>query len=527
MSMNKKKIVSLLILAAMALSGFATGCSNNSASTTADETTQNASNSEAPEVSSAEEAPVEVDLFENFRSVDLGGRTVNISVSSNVSEGGAGMPSSYLYIAGPAETVGESVQDNVYERNIFVEELLGCKLNYMAADLPLDQVQPYLEKLVTSGDTSIDYYVNDQYGLLNCALNGSLLDLTDQSLFKEYYFDFNTDAYYTEYMAGLTLGDKRFIMTGDYFIDTMRASHVLYFNKNIYTSVFGNADDLYNKILEKNWTMDEFNKTIDAAYIDVDGDGKQSDGDTYGLSIHSKNWGDPYYVFYYSTDCHAIDKDDDGVPYINALNVERMSKMAEKLIVTNTSNGTYKTENVGESLKKFVNGQSLFTAFQKIGDIEQSSIRDFDGMGVVPYPLMDETQTGYRTLVHDTAEMGALPITTIGEAATAASAVIQVMSIHAHENLLHDYYETALKSKYAQDEYTAKMLDLVVAGISAPFELAYEFGFSGSSYLGGITFLPVRDSIDKGTDVTASGFERRLKIATKKLDKLIEIYLVD
>ena len=110
-------------------------------------------------------------------------------------------------------------------------------------------------------------------------------------------------------------------------------------------------------------------------------------------------------------------------------------------------------------------------------------------------------------------------------AADAVSAVIQVLATHAHAYLLNDYYEVALKNKYAQDRTSAEMLDIVVSGISAPFEFAYELGFGASSYLGGISWNPVGDSISQGTDVTASSFQKNLKTANKKLVKLIEAYL--
>jgi len=85
----------------------------------------------------------------------------------------------------------------------------------------------------------------------------------------------------------------------------------------------------------------------------------------------------------------------------------------------------------------------------------------------------------------------------------------------------------ALKSKYAQDAYTAQMLDIVVNGISAPFEFAYELGFSTDSFLNTITFKPIVDSISKGTDVTASTFATLLPGAQAGLEKLIGIYTAD
>ena len=511
-----------LLLSSLLLVSFP-ACGESKTGDSADPSVQSGQDAAAPSGGDPEPAETE-DLFEAYRGIDLDGRTMNISVSSNISENGGGMPTSYPYIAGPEELTGEPVQDNVYERNHLVEEMLNTTLNYSELDLNYDQVQPYITNLVMSGDTGIDYYVNDQLGLLNCGLNGLLLDLNDPSNFGTDWFDFDGGAYYAEYMKGLSLGEKRFIMTGDYFIDTLRAGHVLYLNKNIARDVLGSPDAVYEKVLEGSWTLEKFDAIVEQAYSDVNGDSQPDDDDIYGLAGHSKGWAAPYYAFYYSTDSHVVDFDADGMPYINDANLERMSKAAEYLITLDNSVGMYKTTSVADTLKKFVNGGAMFSMFSKVGDMEQNSIRDFDGMGVVPYPKLDESQASYRTLVHDTAEMGAVPITTVGEAATAVSAVVQVMAVHAHAHLLNDYYEVALKSKYAQDKYSAEMLDLVVAGISAPFEFAYELGFGSDSYLGNITFGPVSDSIGKGSDMTASSFASHEEVANKRLKKLMEAY---
>lgn len=514
-----RKRTSTLLLAALLLSS-TTAMAACGQTETMEETTNETT-------TSANTTQAETDLFAAYRGIDLGGRTVNISVSSNVTEDGGGMPTSYPYIAGPEEITGESVQDSVFQRNLEVEEMLNCTLHHEALDLNYDKVQPYIETQVLSGDASVDYYVNDQLGLLLSAMKGYFLDLADKSNFGEYYFDLNSDVYYSEYMQQLSVGHKRFIITGDYFIDTLRASHVLYMNKNIVSDLYGNGDAIYELVLDDAWTLGKMNEIITDAYVDTNGDGTADEGDQYGLVGHAGRTILAYYVFYYTTDCKVVKFDNDGLPYIDTACQETLSKMAEMLIATDTNVGTYRTDSVVNSLLKFVNGGSLFTYFQKVGDMEQASIREFDGMGVVPYPKKDESQAKYMTLVHDTAEMGAVPVTTVGDAATAVSAVIQVLSTHAHENLLEKYYEVALKSKYAQDAYTAQMLDIVVAGISAPFEFAYEFGFGDDSFLNQITFNPIFESITNGTDMTASTFATRLPAAQTRLQELIDIYTKD
>ncbi len=514
-----KRMTTLALLLAMLLSLYGCGGGENSEKQTDDAQTT-PGQTEETETEAA-------DPFAAYRDIDLGGRTIHISVSSNISENGGGMPSSYPYIAGPEELTGEAVADSVYTRNMQVEEMLNCKLDHQALDLNFNEVQPYIENLVMSGDTAIDYYVNDQLGLLHCGIKGYLLDLNNAANFSDYHFDFASGAYYYDYMRGLSIGNKQFIMTGPYFIDTLRAGHVLYMNKHIYGDLYGDENGLYQIVKENKWTLDMLDTLVEDAYQDLNGDGKAGEEDRYGLSAHSKGWALPYYAIYYSTDAHVVDFDDNNIPYISESNLERVSKAAELLIRLDQATGTYKQTSVALSLQKFVDGQALFTMFQKVGDMEQSSIREFDGMGMVPYPMLDETQDHYRTLIHDTAEMGAIPITSAGEAAGAVSAVVQVLSIDASENMIDLYYETALKSKYAQDSYTAEMLDIVSAGITAPFEIAYEFGFDKDSYLNNITFGPVADSITKGTDVTASSFANKLSGAKEKLAELVEIYTAE
>lgn len=514
----RKHILTMLLAALLVSTSVLMACGNTETNKTTDATAGE---------KSVTTTDAETDLFAAYRGIDLNGRTMNISVSSNITEGGGGMPSSYIYIAGPDEITGENVQDSVFQRNLEVEEMLNCTLQHEELDLNYDEVQPYIETQVLSGDASVDYYVNDQLGLLLSGMKGYFLDLADKSNFGEYYFDLGSDVYYSEYMQQLSVGSKRFIVTGDYFIDTLRASHVLYMNKNIVNDLYGNSDAIYELVLDDAWTLSKMNEIITEAYLDTNGDGVADEGDRFGLAGHAGATILAYYVFYYTTDCKVVNFDNEGLPYIDTACQETLSKMAEMLITIDTNTGTHRTDSVANSLLKFVNGGTMFTYFQKVGDMEQSSIREFDGMGLVPYPKKDESQKKYMTLVHDTAEMGAVPVTTVGDAATAVSAVIQVQSTHAHENLLEEYYEVALKSKYAQDTYTAQMLDIVVDGISAPFEFAYEFGFGTDSFLNQITFNPIFESITKSTDVTASTFATRLPAAQTRLQELIEIYTKD
>ena len=83
-----------------------------------------------------------------------------------------------------------------------------------------------------------------------------------------------TAAFYAEYMHALSAGPRVFWAAGDYFIDTLRASHGLYINKNLYGNMYGAPDGIYNLVLERKWTLDQFYEIVNGSYIDANGNGE-------------------------------------------------------------------------------------------------------------------------------------------------------------------------------------------------------------------------------------------------------------
>ena len=510
MKENYAKRIATVCLTLMMLTFPLASCGNQTVGE-AEEKNSTAEPQAQTQVPEAAETEAETeDVFASYRQIDLGGRTVRVSVSSNLAD--SSTISSFVYTAGPEELVGEACQDYVYERNLFIQDLLNCGLEYESVDLIYNAVEAYIAKLVQSGDSTFHYCVNDLLGFSAAAQKGYLLDMSDKSNFEDYYFDFDSGDYYAEYMHALSAGPRVFFAAGDYFIDTLRASHGLYMNKNLYGNMYGERDGVYNLVLEGKWTLDKFYEIVDGAYIDANGNGEGDDADTFGCAIATKNDLNSFWPFYYSTDAGITEPGEDGIPVLRTSPAERMSFVAERLMKVQQSPGIWKTGSAGESRSFFVNGSAVFGVFFKLGDMEGDDFRDMDGVGVVPYPMADENQDGYRTLVHDTAELGVMPATVTGSDASAASAVIQAMSVHAHRYLRPLYYETALKQKYSQDQLTAQMLDIIVNGIRAPFEFIY---------LNNYSYGPVQSSIQKNTDVVASSLAGAGKTAGKMLEKLV------
>lgn len=88
-------------------------------------------------------------------------------------------------------------------------------------------------------------------------------------------------------------------------------------------------------------------------------------------------------------------------------------------------------------------------------------MRDMEGdFGILPLPKFDDTQDRYYSYVHTwSASAAAIPITAQQPEETAL--FMEAAAYYARENITPAYYTTALKTKYARDEESSAMLDII------------------------------------------------------------------
>ena len=467
-------------------------------------------NSEAVITPETEAVTKAVDSIGSLSELDFGGQKLTVNISVNEEE----WNTSAVYIMGAEEEVGDEAKDLVYRRNLEIAEALNVSVDWITADEPYTEVLNYIKKPVLAGDSTVDLYINDQYGLVRCMTAGCLYNVSDIPA-ENNYFDFSADGWYTEYMDQLSILDgRRYFLAGDYFMDILRGTHVMYFNKNLMANLYEGADDLYDVVFSGQWTYDKLIGYVKDCYRDLNGNGAVDAQDLFGVRAHPA-WGNLYLN---TTDCRTVSYDKDGNLYIDP-SVDRFSSLADRLITIYTSVGHCELksdEGTSARIGYFINGQVLFTIWLKIADMEADEMRNMDGIGLIPYPKLDESQDTYRTLVHDIAELGAVPATVNEKNLPALSAYLQAMTRYSAQYLMPQYFETALKIKYSQDEQFAQMLDIIRDGIRCPFEYAY------SEYFSSIGYKPLSDSISKKSNVIASTIEKGMKSAEKQLTKLMD-----
>lgn len=487
---GKIKLTALMLLAALML---LTACAGKPAARTED--------AAGPE--SGDTQTAEPDILDGL---DFKGADYRINMSATDI-------SSHVYMESLGESTGDVALDSVYERNLAVQEKLNVNFVYTETDFGWSSVTNEVRKIVLSGEDAFELIVNDEIGLAAAGVEKLLVNVYECE-----YFDFKKPGWWHDYMRDLTIGnDKMYLLVGDYFIDVLRKSHVIYFNRAMFRELYGNPDDLYAAVIGGSWTYDEFLKHIIGAYSDTDGSGSKSRADTFGLIIGGV--GGSIFPFSYGTDAPFVTRDAQGVPSLT-MNNERSNKLYEKIYAAfyndATDCGNYYTE-PSALHAKFIGDGSLFISGAGIGDFDIFRSMESD-IGLLPYPKLDETQSSYVTVVHDTAEIGVIPITCTNTAM--ASAVVQALCQESAKTVVPAYYETALKVKYVRDNYSAQMIDLVHDGISGLFTLVY-----GAAHVNNIFTWAFLEPLQAKSESWISSYAKRESAAIEGLDKLIEAYL--
>jgi len=177
------------------------------------------------------------------------------------------------------EENGDVINDAVYARNRSVEERLNVKFDMIAGDSDHNKYMNNLKTVLMSGEDAYDIVSAAQWLALPQAMEGLYYDLSDAP-----YIDFDAPWWYEDYMAEIAVGGERYMLAGDISTTHIRYMSCMYVNKNIFADNFGNADDLYQTVLDGKWTHDKLRGYITDVYQDLNNNGITDDGDLLGIS---------------------------------------------------------------------------------------------------------------------------------------------------------------------------------------------------------------------------------------------------
>ncbi|MBQ2724357.1 MAG: hypothetical protein IJF78_01495 [Clostridia bacterium] len=379
------------------------------------------------------------------------------------------------------EIRGTSVNDAVFNRNAKVESDYDCKIDEYR--LQIFDFQSQLPVLVKANDDSVDaatpYFWAGQ--LADMTLDGNFVELSGLSsmtLSNPWYDQQAVDAF--------TIFDKLYFVVSDMTIGDLIATSGMVFNKQIYenyqyNSTYGN---LYDLVREDKWTHDLFSKMVLSLSEDVNGDGKMTNEDFYGLLYQR----DSIPSFVNSYNMRMAEANEDGVPVYSLVtesNANKLDAMFDFLYqqnscfnVMNWFDGTETNFTTGMT-NMFSENQAMFM-WIRFADVEHLRTMDLD-FGIVPVPKWDEAQEQYHSTVNQ--YMGVATVIPVSCADPEMTGYfLEAISCESKKQLIPAYYDVVLQGKITRDEESKEMLDIIFNNRLYDIGLIFDIGGFGEQF---------------------------------------------
>ena len=395
------------------------------------------------------------------------------------------------------EETGESMNDAVYHRRMYVEETLNVTLSHYEVDIT--KVYPEVSKTYRAGDDTYDFAMTHCIsGVSELVTNGFLYDYNDLP-----YINLEADWWNYEMMEQLQLGKTLCYGFSDFQIPN---PYVIIFNKDMVTNL--NLNNPYQLVYDGAWTLDHFITMCTSAASDLNGDGKMTLDDNIGVGGVD---GSLFSSFMTGAGQYVSQRGADGKVEI-VINDERTYTIVEKMHALRATPGALWLA-PGE-LPGMDSGRVLFY----LAGVHYAEImRDVDvEIGILPFPKFDEAQEDYMTL--DWGGLTCVPGTITNP--EMVGAVLELLAWDSANGVIPAYYDLTLAGKLARDDDCRKMLDLIFDTLVYDVGLNY-FGFANG--FNSMLYTIHQLVINKNSADFASFYAKNEKSALKTIDKFYEM----
>ena len=489
-----KRVLSIL-LAALIGGGVLTACGEQAEGNTPASTTAASDGNAAADTTAEETTRHMPDLPDQ----DLGGREFNIVLGGNEEHGITPDDIS------AEEQTGDTINDARYERNLHVQEKFNIKLVSIVCNTGTggDSMNK-VKKAVTAGDTTYDAAFLGGYDTCSLARNGMLYDMyTIPNLdLSQEWWDQNAN-------NALTIKNHMFYTTGDISTFDDDATYVIMFNKRLANNV--GLPNFYEMVKNGTWTLDNYKANAVTVHEDLNGDGVFDQNDRYGILI----WDDSMMGVVNSTGTKCCIVNDNGEIELTIFNDKVVNAISSffEVAFDNAVSITYQRSKYGGwdgnlCTSMFISDQALFWMRLML---DVANLRNMEtDFGILPYMKYDEsTPEYYCTEGSWHSIFVCVPISISDPELTGA--VLEMLAAEGRYTTTPAYYDVALKGKYARDEESLEMLDIIVK--ARCYDLGWYYAIGGYNE-------EVMNLLRNFKDGFTTMYEKKATKAQKDIDKI-------
>lgn len=360
--------------------------------------------------------------------------------------------------------MGDLINDAIFKRNLSVENRLKIKIdNYlMTPGTDNYEIAELIKTQVKSGLDDYDLICASVYASIISTAENIYYDLKELNaldLSRPYWSQGFNDA--------ASFGNSQFFATGAICLSYYRFIFATFFNRAMFDAS-GDAY-LYEPVRNHEWTLEYQYQLAEKFYSDLNGDQKADDDDIYGFVTNDYIGVDPYWS---SLKLPILVKNADNY-FSYAVDTARTADAVTAINKLYWSNpGTHVIAHAaGDSEQetiaaKFATGTAAMCTLRLI-EVEGTYLRNMtQDYGIVPMPMLNKDQDNYYSYAHDTMSGYAVPNTRkTDEDFQRLGVVMEAMASASYREVVPEYYEVSLKTKYVNDPDSVDMLDRITENV--------------------------------------------------------------
>lgn len=401
------------------------------------------------------------------------------------------------------EPSGNIIDDAIYKRNMLIEEQYDIKFTTdRRAYTKYEEVSVVVRNSAMAQSDDFDLACVSQRNGYNHVLAGecpagSQLPMTDM-----------TKPWHNQIMAeSLTINGVTIL---DYTaMEVNPGGYGIIFNKKLIED-FG-MDNPYDLVDEGTWVYDTFYSMAERAILDLDGDGKMTVNDRYGII---GEWDRFVEIAYRGSGLKTVEMEN-GIPTISMSEslVDVFTRFVQYRDLTGSVFDTFAQFGTAEASRDegfgmFKQGLSLFTTggpsrLTTMGDMEED-------YGIVPYPKWTEEQEIYYSCMDGGRIYLPLSCSTDLERVCVIKEALAVGTLNYYYPA---YYEDAIQNRYVRDTDSVRMLEIITNGIYMDL---------GTSIWWDIIRAPWQNCIQQNKTDFASAVAKNESKGQKAIDDLLE-----
>ena len=355
------------------------------------------------------------------------------------------------------------VESATYKRNKYVEERYGITIT--ATESSSTYETDALNSIL-AGDDAYDLIFAHSRAAFTYAVQGAAYNVND---IESIHLD--KPWWSKDIKNSCNVNGYLYVLDGDITTQGLGNAMSMYFNKNLFDEL--GFDYPYELVKDGEWTFDEFAYLAKKGGKDLDGDGVITpENDRFGFV--TPEWEAPINILYTGGQ-KIYDKNEEGKLELTLYSNKTVDIFADFFnLLENEACFLQETEgpNKYNGTNPFTDGRAM------IYTSTLSSAKGYrnmeDDFGIIPYPKFDEDDE-YATVINGHAHLIIIPITVSDVERTGA--ITEALCAYGSRDVIPAFYDVSLKTKYARDEESEDMMDLIKSSI------VYDLGYVSGSPL--------------------------------------------